>query len=79
MKYRHTTIKKEESKVNKMKIKLERFTANSLNPVISLGNDGIVLYSNVVGEPLLNEWNVRVGEKLPSYIEDFVQKVISQK
>jgi hypothetical protein len=41
MKYRHTTIKKEESKVNKMKIKLERFTANNLNYFISLGNDGL--------------------------------------
>ena len=51
---------------------------NSLNPVICLTNDGTVLYSNIAGEPLLHEWNVRIGEKLPSYIEDFMQKVIFQ-
>jgi len=56
-----------------------RFTTNSLNPVIGLANDGTILYSNVAGEPLLHKWNVRVGEKLPSYIEDFVQKAIFQK
>ena len=56
-----------------------RFTANSLNPVIGLANSGTVLYSNIAGEPLLHKWNVRVGEKVPSYIEDFVQKAISQK
>ena len=56
-----------------------QFTANSLNPVIGLANNGTVLFSNAAGEPLLHEWNVRVGEKLPPYIEDFVQKVIFQK
>jgi len=62
-----------------MKITMGRFTANSLNPVIGLANDGTILYSNGAGEPLLHEWNVRVGEKFPSYIEDFGQKIIFQK
>ncbi len=62
-----------------MKITMGRFTANSLNPVIGLANDGTILYSNGAGEPLLHEWNVRLGEKLPSYIEDFEQKIIFQK
>ncbi len=56
-----------------------RFTANSLNPVIGLANDGTILYSNGAGEPLLHEWNIRVGEKFPCYIEDFEQKRIFQK
>jgi PAS domain S-box-containing protein len=62
-----------------MKINMGRFTANSLNPVIGLANSGTVLYSNIAGEPLLHKWNVRVGEKVPSYIEYFVQNAISQK
>jgi len=66
-------------KINIMKINMGRFTANSLNPVIGLANSGTVLYSNIAGEPLLHKWNVRVGEKVPSYIEDFVQNAISQK
>jgi PAS domain S-box-containing protein len=62
-----------------MKITMGRFTANSLNPVLGLANDGTILYSNGAGEPLLHEWNVRVGEKFPSYIEDFEQNIIFQK
>ena len=42
-----------------------------------MSKDGTVLYSNEAGEPLLNEWDVVVGEKLPSYIVDFVQRIIS--
>jgi PAS domain S-box-containing protein len=43
-----------------------------------VGKDGTVLYSNEAGEPLLHEWNVRIGEKLPSNIGNFVKRVISQ-
>jgi len=38
---------------------------------------GLVLYFNEAGEPLLHEWGVAVGEKLPSYIGDIVKRVIS--
>ena len=57
---------------------MEQFPEKSPNPVISLGNDGKVLSSNVAGESLLHEWGVGVGEKLPSCIGDFVQRVISR-
>ena len=60
-----------------MKTKMEQFPATNPNPVVSVGKDGRVLYSNAAGEPLLREWGVVVGEKLPSYIGDLVQKVIS--
>jgi hypothetical protein len=46
--------------------------------VLSVAKDGIILYSNEAGEPLLHEWGVGVGEKLPSHIGDFVQRVISR-
>ena len=57
---------------------MEQFPEKNPDPVISLGKDGKVLYSNVAGESLLHEWGVGVGEKLPSYIGDFVQRVISR-
>ena len=44
--------------------------------MLCVEKDGTVLYSNKAGEPLLHEWGVGVGEKLPSYIVDFVQRVI---
>ncbi len=61
-----------------MKTKIEQFPDKNPNPVLSVEKDGTVLYSNEAGEPLLHEWGVGVGEKLPSSIGDLVQKVISQ-
>jgi PAS domain S-box-containing protein len=56
--------------------KIEQFLAKNPNPVLSVGYKGTVLYSNGAGEPLLHEWCVEVGEKLPSSIREIVQKVI---
>ena len=61
-----------------MEKKMEQFPAKNPNPVLGVANDGTVLYSNVAGEPLLHEWGVEVGEKLPSNIGDLVRRVISQ-
>jgi PAS domain S-box-containing protein len=61
-----------------MKTKIEQFPATNPNPVLSVEKDGTVLYSNEAGEPLLHKWGVEVGEKLSSYIGDFVQRVISR-
>ncbi|MGB9926922.1 MAG: PAS domain S-box protein [Methanosarcina sp.] len=59
-----------------MKDKIEQFFAQNLNPVLNVTKDGVVLYSNVTGEPLLNSWGIEAGEKLPLNIIDLVQKVI---
>ena len=56
--------------------KMEQFPAKNPNPVISVEIEGTVLYSNEAGEPLLHEWGMAIGEKLPSSIADIVQKVI---
>jgi len=61
-----------------METKIELFPANNPNPVLNVTKDGTVLYSNKAGEPLLHEWDVVVGEKLPSSIGDIVQRVISR-
>jgi transcriptional regulator of aromatic amino acid metabolism len=67
-----------EDPEGKMKTKIEHFPAMNPNPVLSVGKDGTVLYSNEAGEPLLHEWSVRVGEKLPSSFVDLVLRVISR-
>lgn len=61
-----------------MKTKIKKFLANSHNPVLSAEKNGTVLYSNEAGEILLQEWDTKVGEKLPSSIEDLVLKTISR-
>jgi PAS domain S-box len=61
-----------------MAIEVEHFPAKNPNPLLGVTKYGTILYSNEAGEPLLNEWGVRVGEKLPSSIVDIVQRVISR-
>ena len=61
-----------------MNTKIEQFPAKNLCPVLSVAKDGTVLYSNEAGKPLLFEWGIEVGEKLPSSIGDVVQKAIFQ-
>jgi PAS domain S-box-containing protein len=60
-----------------MYARLEQFQAINPNPVLSALKDGTVLYSNKAGEPLLHEWGMVVGEKLPSSIRELVRRVIS--
>jgi PAS domain S-box-containing protein len=57
---------------------VEQFTANNPNPVLRAGKDGTVIYSNVAGEPLLHEWGVVIGAKLPSDVRDFVQRALAK-
>ncbi|AKB17960.1 PAS domain S-box protein [Methanosarcina sp. WWM596] len=62
-----------------MTAKVDQFPAINSNPVFSVAKDGVILYSNKAGEPLLHEWGVRVGEKVPQHIEIFVQRAISRE
>lgn len=59
-----------------MRAKKEQSQAINPKPVLSIGKDGTVIYSNEAGEPLLNEWGVEVGERLPSYIGDIIERVL---
>src|SRR5665647_1109878 len=61
-----------------METKMEQFSATNTNPVLRVDKGGTVLYSNEAGKPLLQEWGVVVGGKLPSYIGDLVQRVITR-
>ncbi|KKG12059.1 histidine kinase dimerization/phosphoacceptor domain -containing protein [Methanosarcina sp. 2.H.A.1B.4] len=56
---------------------MDQFPSTNPNPVLRLDKNGTVLYSNSAGESLLQKWSVGVGEKLPSCIGDFVQRVLS--
>lgn len=60
-----------------MNTKVEQTPATTTNPVLSVDKHGCVLYANEAGNPILNKWGVRVGEKLPSSIGDLAQRVIS--
>ncbi|WP_048172380.1 hypothetical protein [Methanosarcina siciliae] len=61
-----------------MDAKVEQTPTTNQNPVLSIDSNGTIIHSNEASEPILNEWSVRVGEKLPSSIVDHVQRVISR-
>jgi PAS domain S-box-containing protein len=71
----YTVIKRSLNRI--MKAKIEQFSAINPNPVLNVAKDGTVFYSNKASDPFLQEWDVEVGEKLPSSIIDIVQRVIS--
>ena len=62
-----------------MTAKVDPFPTINLNPVFSVTKDGIILYSNEAGEPLLHGWGVKIGEKLPLHLEIFVKRAISRE
>lgn len=59
-----------------MHTKMGQYLVKDFNPALSITKDGTVIYSVEVGELLLNEWGIEVGEKLPSNIEDILQRVL---
>ena len=46
-----------------MKTKIEQSSATNPNPVLSVAKDCTVLYSNMAGKPILQEWGVRSRRK----------------
>jgi PAS domain S-box-containing protein len=57
---------------------IKEFPAINPNPILNVLKDGTVINSNEAGEPLLFEWGVKIGGKLPSNIVYLVQDVISR-
>jgi PAS domain S-box-containing protein len=57
---------------------MEKLPTKKPNPEFCVDMSGTVLYSNEASEPLLHEWNAKIGERLPSSIVDLVQRIISR-
>ncbi|MGE5473172.1 MAG: PAS domain S-box protein [Ignavibacteriales bacterium] len=60
-----------------MEAKVDKTPKTNSTPVMSIDKNGCIVYSNEAGNLLLDEWDMKIGEKLPSYIVDLVQRVIS--
>ena len=54
-------LKKAEDEVRAM----SRFPAENPNPVMRISKDGVILYCNDAGLPILNEWKCQVGQPVP--------------
>ena len=55
---------------------MEQFPSKNPNPVLRAGRNGRIIYANRASDPLLREWGIEVGEKLPSSIGSVVREVI---
>lgn len=58
---------------------MAQFSKTNPNPVLSVGEDGTILYSNSASEPLMHEWDTAVGQKLPPHFVDVVKGANSNK
>lgn len=56
---------------------LARFPSENPNPVLRIGNDGIIIYSNEAGLSLLRDWSAQVGSRLPEKWRKFSADVFS--
>ena len=55
---------------------LAKFPAENPFPVLRLSKDGTILYSNLPGQVLLDEWNCKTSQKAPEYWCNLVKKAL---
>lgn len=48
---------------------LAKFPSENPNPVLRIRKDGIIIYANDNSQPLLKDWNVRVGGEIPDALK----------
>lgn len=56
---------------------LARFPSENPNPVIRIAADGMVLYTNISGREILNDWNCTVGEHIPHSWQQYIERIIN--
>ena len=70
---RDITQRKETEQENRS---LARFPAENPNPVMRATHKGILIYANEASRPLLEDWNVQVGDPLPKAWIQHIQEII---
>jgi len=54
---------------------LSRFAAENPNPVLRVGHNGVILYTNAACDAILGALNCRVGEKVPRFLDPVIADV----
>ncbi|MEN6458412.1 MAG: PAS domain S-box protein [Thermoguttaceae bacterium] len=57
---------------------LAKLPQENPHPVLRIGGDGVILYCNKASAPLLESWNCRQGELLPTHCRWIVEEVIAR-
>jgi len=55
---------------------LAQFTDKNPQPILRIAADGTVLYANAGSRPLLESWNIDVGERIPSRWQERVSEAL---
>jgi len=55
---------------------LSTLPSENPNPVLQVTKDGILIYTNKAGLPLLNAWGCQIGQLLPEYWRKFVLDIL---
>jgi hypothetical protein len=58
---------------------VEQFVSKNPNPVLRVGKEGTVLYSNKAANVLLEYWGVKEGEKIPQSLMYSIKRSLSQE
>jgi PAS domain S-box-containing protein len=58
---------------------LARFPDENVNPVLRVGQDGIIIYGNPASLPLFSFWGCEPGGKIPGHIHTIVKLSLSSK
>jgi PAS domain S-box-containing protein len=58
---------------------LDKFPSENPNVVLRVDEKGTVLFSNPVGQFLLMEWNIRVGDRVPELIRHLIGDVLTSE
>lgn len=58
---------------------LSSFVTENPNPVIRISRDGILLYANPASQLILEEWNCKLGDSVPSFWQKVVIEVLNEK
>ncbi|MDP8213548.1 MAG: PAS domain S-box protein [Candidatus Zapsychrus exili] len=70
-----TERKKKEEEIKN----LAKFPSENPNPMLRIRKDGIVLYCNKSGLPVLDRWNSKVGEKIPERWYHLIEEAFKLK
>jgi len=56
---------------------LSKFPSENPNPIVRLSRDGVVLYANEAGEPLLKMWNAAKGSFVPEEVRAMIGETVA--
>ncbi|MBM3254120.1 MAG: diguanylate cyclase [Candidatus Omnitrophica bacterium] len=55
---------------------LAKFPLEDPHPVLRISREGIILFANPASKPLMEEWNRKIGEEAPVFLQELVAEAL---